>query len=314
MDKRKILIDTDTGSDDAVAMLLALRDPSVEVVAVTTVAGNVPLEQATKNALITIHMAGTYAPPVYQGLAKPICSQMQHAFGAHGKDGMGDVGLVSPADMQPKAEHAVDALMRILKQHPAGELELVTLGPTCNIGTLIMRAPDLVKKLRRITVMGGAWMEPGDYWVPPAESNIRNDVESANLILGCGVPVVMVPINVCRGDILTTEEEIEMLTASGPVGKFSVDCNRTLIGFNKQRWGRAVIDPADPVAMAVALCPDCVEEKKDCVMEFETRGRYTRGVMVYDYWNRAGKPINATLITKVSEQRYKDYAYNLLRG
>lgn len=305
MDKRKILIDTDTGSDDAVAMLLALRDPSVEVVAVTTVAGNVPLEQATKNALITIHMAGTYAPPVYQGLAKPICSQMQHAFGAHGKDGMGDIGLVPPADMQPKTEHAVDALMRILKQHPAGELELVTLGPTCNIGTLIMRAPDLVKKLRRITVMGGAWMEPGDYWVPPAESNIRNDVESANLILGCGVPVVMVPINVCRGDILTTEEEIEMLTASGPVGKFSVDCNRTLIGFNKQRWGRAVIDPADPVAMAVALWPDLIIEAPHAYTYVETHSEQTLGQVVCDWTNTLGKEPNATMCKKLDNPRMK---------
>lgn len=311
---KRILIDTDTGSDDAMAIVMALRDERVKVEAITTVAGNVDLCYATKNALLSIDYAGTYAPPVYAGCSHPIVEKsLIRAPMAHGVNGLADMDFGEPKGKVQK-EHAVDALLRILRHSEDQALELVTLGPLTNIAVAIMRAPELVKKLRRITVMGGAWMEPGDYWVPPAESNIRNDVESANLILGCGVPVVMVPINVCRGDILTTEEEIEMLTASGPVGKFSVDCNRTLIGFNKQRWGRAVIDPADPVAMAVALCPDCVEEKKDCVMEFETRGKYTRGVMVYDYWNRAGKPVNATLITKVSERRYKDYAYNLLRG
>lgn len=308
---RKLLIDTDCGSDDAVAMLLALRDPHTEVIAVTTVSGNVGVEQATRNALLTIERAGRYAPPVYKGLGRPICSEMGHAFAVHGADGMGDMGFPDPK-LRAEEEHAVDALIRIIESHPAGELELVTLGPTCNIGMLILRAPETVKKLRQITVMGGAFSEVGPFWVPPAEANIKNDVESANLIVSSGVPVTMVPINACRGDILTTEDEIKMLEGTSAAARFSVDCNRTLIGFNKQRWGREVIDPADPVAMAVALCPDCVAASRACFMTFETRGEHTRGVMIYDIQGQFGREKNATLVTKVDARKYKDYAYGLL--
>ncbi len=315
MDKRKIIIDTDTGSDDAVAMLFALLDESVEVLAVTTVFGNIPISQASKNALITIEAAGSYKPPVFEGVSKQLNGiPSSYAFKTHGEDGMGDMGYAVSSGYDIESEHAVDAMIRIIDEHPEDTIELVTLGPLTNIGAAITRAPETIKKLKKITVMGGGWMEPTEFWVSPAESNIRNDVISANLVVSCGVPVTLVPINVCRGDMLTTEDEIAMLRNSGSeVAKFSVDCNRTLISFNKDRWGREVIDPADPVAMAAAIAPETIAEERECFITFETNGEWTRGMMLFDPKGFYGREKNATLVTKMDSAKYKEYAYNLLQ-
>ncbi len=313
MDKRKIIIDTDTGSDDAVAMLFALLDETVEVLAITTVFGNIPLSQASKNALITIATAKSYTPPVFEGVGKQLNgTPSEYAFKTHGEDGLGDMGYSVPDGLCVEDEHAVDAIIRIIESHPSGTVELVTLGPLTNIGAAITLAPETVKKLKKITVMGGGWMEPTEFWASPAESNIRNDVISANLLVNCGVPVTFVPINVCRGDMLTTEEEIEMLKNSdSEIAKFSVDCNRTLINFNKDRWGREVIDPADPVAMAAAIAPDTIAESEECFIAFETNGDWTKGMMMFDPKGKYGQK-NATLVTKMDAGKYKEYAYKLL--
>ena len=138
---RKLLIDTDVGGDDAVALVMALRDPKVQVEAITTVMGNVSVEQATKNALITIERAGTYAPPVYQGLTTGVLNQplVGKNYTIHGRDGMGDLGLPEPR-LQPEKEHAVDFLIRTIEAHP-GEYELVTLGPVTNLAWVSLRSP-----------------------------------------------------------------------------------------------------------------------------------------------------------------------------
>jgi purine nucleosidase len=277
------------------------------------VTGNVPLALATRNALISVEQARTYAPPVYEGCPEPMVPATRiHAFGAHGQDGLGDVGYPDPM-LRPEKEHAVDAILRLLRASPAGEYELVTLGPLTNIALCAVREPETVSKLRAITVMGGAFAEVGKYPVPVAEFNIKADVEAANVVLGAGVPVTFVPINACRGDTFTTPEEIEMLLASGsPVAKFTVECNRTLIALNEARFGVAAIDPADPVALAAATCPECVAAAEDCYVVFEQKGEYTRGFMVFDTKGHFKKPFNAKLVTRIDADKYKEYAYRLM--
>jgi len=309
---RRLIIDTDVGSDDALAMIMALRDPDVKVEAIITVSGNVDVEMATINAFITLDFANTYRPPVYIGMERPLCTEARRAFGVHGKDGLGDVGYPDPHGV-PEKEHGVDAMLRIIEENP-GELELVTLGPLTNLAMAILRAPETIKKLQRITVMGASYPETGPYFTPFAEANINSDVEAANVTLRCGVPLAFVPINACRGSTFIIESEIEEIKNSGPMGKFCVDCNQTLIDLNLKRFGRSVIDPADPVAMAVALCPECVAESIDAYVVFEQKGEYTRGVTVFDHRGVTGNPPNCTIVTKIDEATFKNYTFPLLMG
>ena len=154
---RKIIIDTDTGSDDAVAILMALRDPSVQVLAVTTVCGNVNMEQATINAFRSIDAARTYVPPVYKGAYRPLMRDAVTAENVHGQDGMGDMGLPVP-DMQAETEHAVEAILRLVKENP-GEIEIVALGPATNLALAMMKDPETMKQVKHIYSMGSGGYE-----------------------------------------------------------------------------------------------------------------------------------------------------------
>jgi len=144
---RRFLIDTDTASDDAVALIMALREPDIRVEAITVVAGNLPLPLAVKNALLSVEVANTYRPPVFAGMAKPLLRDLFTSEFVHGDDGMGNMGLPEPA-LAAEREHAVDALIRILTGAP-DELELITLGPLTNISMVCLRAPEAIRKLKR---------------------------------------------------------------------------------------------------------------------------------------------------------------------
>jgi purine nucleosidase len=183
---RKFIIDTDTASDDAVAIIMALREPSVKVEAVTVVAGNVPLDKAVRNALISIEKAETYQPPVYIGLSKPLIRKQYTAEYVHGEDGLGDVGYKDPV-IKAEREHAVDALLRIIDENP-GQLELITLGPLTNVAAAVIKSPETMKKLKGIYTMGGTLGFPGNVSVA-AEFNIYVDAEAAEIVCNSGIPI-----------------------------------------------------------------------------------------------------------------------------
>ena len=172
---RKIIIDTDTGSDDAVAILMALRDPSVQVLAVTTVCGNVNMEQATINAFRSIDAARTYVPPVYKGAFRPLYWDLVTGQFAHGQDGMGDMGLPIP-DMQAETEHAVEAILRLVKENP-GEIEIVALGPATNLALAMMKDPEAMKQVKHIYSMGSGGYGKGNA-TSVAEFNVFVDAEA----------------------------------------------------------------------------------------------------------------------------------------
>lgn len=303
---RRLIIDTDTGSDDAVAIIMALRDNQVKVEAITTVFGNVELWRATRNALISIEQANTYAPPVYMGMEKPLCSEVWFAKGVHGEDGLGDVGYPDPK-LTPQKEHAVDAILRLLKENP-GELEICTLGRLTNLAMAILREPETVKLCKKITVMGGSFPEFTKWFTPVGEANILGDVEAANLVMGCGVPILMVPINVCRGDSVLTQEDMEyQLSTGSPLAKFCIECNETLIDLNQRRFGVRCLDPADQAALAACVYPECIDGTLDCYMEFETKGSLTRGAMVFYAQGNGPKKPNATLCYSLKSKLFVDY-------
>lgn len=197
---RHILIDTDTASDDAVALLMALREPGVKVEAITAVAGNCPLEHCVKNALICVEKAGTYAPPVYAGMAKPLFRTRYHSHHIHGEDGMGDMALPTPR-LAVEPVHAVDAIIDCAARLK-GELEIVTLGPLTNLAMAVLKAPALAEKVKRVYVMGGSGLTPGNI-TPLAEFNFYADAEAAHLVLTAGLPLTLVGWEIGMGEALS---------------------------------------------------------------------------------------------------------------
>ncbi|MFD0695409.1 nucleoside hydrolase [Paenibacillus sp. GCM10027628] len=259
---RKLIIDTDTGSDDAVALIMALKSTDVKVEAITTVCGNVPLILATKNALMTIEVAHGQKPPLYVGAAKPLMRDLVTAVNVHGEDGMGDCDLIHPTIL-PEIKHAVDAILDIIENNP-GEIEIVTIGPVTNIALAILKAPETMKKVKHIFTMGTSGFGPGNT-TPVAEFNVYVDAEAYRIMLGSGIPITIIGFDVCLGEAALNKEDMDVLLASGKEeAVFSVTCNRTLLEYNLQRSNEHIVDLPDAVAMGVVLWNEIVVEEKLC--------------------------------------------------
>jgi purine nucleosidase len=308
--RRKFLIDTDTASDDAVALLMALRDPGVEVLAVTVVAGNVPLDQAVQNALYTVELAGSSAP-VYAGCAAPLIEPLHTAQIVHGRDGMGDIGLPvhgrTPADV-----HAVDVLARLIGEHAAGELTLVTLGPLTNIAVLFARHPAYATRLREIVIMGGTGDGVGNI-TAAAEFNIWVDPEAAAVVFGSGARLVMVGWDISRKYATFDEEAAADRRSAGRLGEFAVDIQAVLTTFAVTATGLAGFDLPDPIAMAVALDPAVATDTRHLNVVVETRGEFTRGATVVDHTGYTGRPRNAHVVLEASRDRFVELLKTRLR-
>ena len=186
---RHLLIDTDTASDDAVALLMALREPSVKVEAITTVAGNCAIEQCKINALICIEKANTYTPPVFAGMTKPLFREHFTSHHIHGEDGMGDMNLPQP-ELSVEDMHAVDAMIEYAAKFE-GELEIVTLGPLTNLAMAVLKDPSFVKNIKQVYVMGGAGLQQGNI-TPLAEFNFYVDAEAVHIVLNSGLTLNVV--------------------------------------------------------------------------------------------------------------------------
>ncbi len=301
---KHIIIDTDTASDDAVALIMALRDPEVKVEAVTVVAGNVPLEQAVKNALISIEVAGTYHPSVYKGLAKPILRDLVTAENVHGDDGLGDAGYeVKTARIE--SEHAIDAMIRII-DNSEHELELVTLGPLTNVAVACLKAPETMKKLRRITIMGGSGLGPGNM-TPVAEFNIYVDAEAAQIVLNSGVDLFIVGWDVSLGEAFINDRDMQTMIESGnPVADFCVRCNSTLASYNFDRFAIQGFDLPDPVTMAAALYPEIVLDTYRAYTYAEINSPTAYGHLVIDHAGLLHLPPNTTICAKIDAGKFKE--------
>jgi purine nucleosidase len=210
---RTFVIDTDTASDDAVALAMALRAPEVRVAAIMVVAGNVPLDQAVQNALYTREVVGGDAP-IYAGRGRPRAGELHTAQFVHGEDGMGDIGLPL-SGREPDEGDAVEKLVELVRAAP-GEVELVTLGPLTNIAEAFERAPDLAGALRRLVMMGGTSDAVGNV-APAAEFNIWADPEAARIVFRSGAPIEMVGWDISRKYAVFTPEQSAALAALGPV-------------------------------------------------------------------------------------------------
>jgi len=286
---RDFLIDTDTASDDAVAIIMALSDPDVRVLGLTTVAGNVSLEQGTRNALLTAEICKSDTP-VYKGAAAPLTRAHDHAHWFHGFDGLGDVGFV-PKAREAESEHAVDALLGLAEANPG--LTLVTLGPLTNIALALGRNPSFANNIGRCVVMGGAPCCEGNV-TPAAEYNIWVDPEAARIVFRSALPIEMVGWHVSRGPSVLTHDEIAAIEAlRTEKADFAIRSNGRAVAAYHTQTGETGLSLADPTAMAIALDRSVGLTWSKHRVAIECASELTRGMTIVDRLNVSEDENNA---------------------
>jgi purine nucleosidase len=319
---RTFLIDTDTASDDAVALIMALRAPDVRVAAITVVAGNVPVQQATRNALYTAELCGANVP-VYSGAERPLLRPYQNATWFHGRDGLGDHNY--PAARQSVgALHAVDAIIETIEANPG--LVLVTLGPLTNIALAVAKKPEITAKVSRCVVMGGAPCCEGNV-TPAAEYNIWVDPEAARIVMRSGLPVELIGWHLCRGQSVLGQNDIECVEAfNTPLAHFAIECNSHARAAYRIQTGEDGICLPDPVAMCLALDPSVGTEWSEHYVDVETESELTRGMTVVDRLNVADdernrevwapsiqRGVKAKVCWTIDNNTWKEALYRVLR-
>ncbi|MBO4394718.1 MAG: nucleoside hydrolase [Eubacterium sp.] len=253
---KKIIIDTDTGADDASAIILAAMSKSVDILGVTTLVGNVDLEQSTKNALMALEIAGSDAP-VYRGAATTYSGREIHAYSVYGQDGMGDADLIHPKGTAQEKD-AVSFILETVAANP-GEVEIVSIGPATNIANAIDRNPETMKKVRRIWSMGTSGLGPGNA-TPVAEFNVYHDAEAYRVMLESGIPITVVGLDVCGGRTRLTDQQFEALKNLNDVGYFIATSFRKLREFDAANGSPDKSMDCDGCAMMCCLDPDFTTE------------------------------------------------------
>jgi purine nucleosidase len=275
---RKLLIDTDTASDDAVALIMALRSPHVSVLAITVVAGNVPVEQATQNALYTVELCASTVP-VFSGAAAPLIRPLEDAVWFHGRDGLGDHGY-QPAAPTAAAGFAVDAIVRTVQANPG--IEIITLGPLTNLALALQQWPQLAANVSRCVVMGGAPCCEGNV-TPAAEFNFWVDPEAARVVLRSELPIELVGWQLSRGPAVVNAAEMEEILALGTsLAHFAIQSNSTAATAYNTQTGEQGIALPDPIAMAILLDPALALVSSSHYMDVQVDSCITRGMSVVD--------------------------------
>ena len=281
---RRIIIDTDPGIDDAVAILLALASAELEVLGLVAVAGNLPLAVTEANARRLVELAGCPDMPVYAGCPRPMSRAKLTAEHVHGDGGLGSLKLPPPA-VPPRPEHGVDFLIRTLRAAAPKSITLCALGPLTNIAVALVMAPDIVSSIAEIVLMGGAARLPGNI-TPAAEFNIYVDPQAAALVFDSGVPIAMVPLDV-TAELRGTSEHLM------PLGGLVTRCGAA---------AAALIGPKmamhDPCVIAYLLAPELFHGREANVA-VETQSEATMGMTVVDWRGRSGRPVNARVLQSV---------------
>ena len=303
----KIIIDTDTAGDDAAALILAARCPDVEILGVTVLAGNVPLEQGAKNALAVLELIGCDAP-VYLGATAPLSGEEKECFSVYGADGMGEADLIHPKGA-PQEKPAVDFILETVAAHP-GEIEIVALGPATNLALAIQRDRETMLKVKRIWSMGTAGFGPGNA-TPVAEFNVYKDAPAYKIMLELGVPVTVIGLDMDDEPTWTYEDKLAEMYDGNEIQRFMALATRKLLEFKKGN-GIAAVDLPDAVAMACLVWPDFVEETTLCYGSCITEPGETYGMLVYykdgftyDSMPKIGKA-NISVVSKAKKSEFVD--------
>lgn len=293
MTAQAIIIDTDPGQDDAIALLLAAASPELELLGVTTVAGNVPLALTSRNARVVMALAGRPEVPVCAGADRPLDVPLVTAEHVHGQTGLDGIALPEPS-VPLDARHAVDFIIQTLREREAGTVTLCPLGPLTNIALALRRAPDIGPRIQRIVLMGGGYFEGGNV-TPAAEFNIYVDPQAAHEVFTSGVPITMAPLDVTH-QVLTTAARIEAIRALGNrAGEATAAWMEFFERYDEAKYGQDGGPLHDPCVIAWLLAPTLFTGR-DCNVRIETGSELTRGATVIDWWRVTDLPANAHVL------------------
>ncbi|QDY68699.1 nucleoside hydrolase [Qingshengfaniella alkalisoli] len=302
MSPRKIIIDTDPGQDDAVAILLALASPEdIDLLGLTTVAGNVPLPLTTKNAQIICELAGKANTPIFKGADAPLKHKLVTAEHVHGETGLNGPTLPDPT-MPVRDQHAVDFIIDTLRNEASDTITLCPLGPLTNIALALQKAPDIADRIQEIVLMGGAYFEVGNV-TPTAEFNIYVDPEAADIVFKCGAPITVMPLDVTH-KALTTQEHIQgFRDMDTKVGHAVVEWTNFFERFDKEKYSTPGAPLHDPCVIAYLIRPDLFSGRYINV-EIEITSELTRGMTVADWWGVTDREPNATFMGDVDADAF----------
>jgi purine nucleosidase len=293
---RRIIIDTDPGQDDAVAILLALASPELEVVGITAVAGNVPLALTQVNVRKVCELAGKPQTRVFAGAERPLMRKLVTAEYVHGKTGLDGPTLPEPV-MPLEAQHAVDFIVETVMASPPGDITLCPLGPLTNIAMAMNREPDMAARLREIVLMGGGFFEGGNT-TPAAEFNIYVDPHAAEIVFRSGVPIVMMPLDVTH-KALTKRARVERFRAMDTrVGHATAELLDFFERFDEHKYGTDGGPLHDPCVIAWLIKPELFSGRQ-CNVVVETASELTMGMTVVDWWGVTGRPKNALVMRDI---------------
>lgn len=302
-----LIVDTDTAGDDVFSLLLALRRPEAELEAITVVCGNVSFEQEIENALYTIEHAGRSGEvPVYAGCSRPLIAEWVGAEYVHGRDGMGDSSF--PRALQrPEAEHAVDAILRLVDERP-GELTILAQGPLTNLAAAVARDPSLPTRVRHLWVMGGGL---GNI-TPAAEYNFFVDPEAAKIVLAAGFPLTLFTWTVSLSHGVFSQERLARIDAlDTELSRFFGQVNRKALEFELATGIPGSAHP-DSMTCAAILDESLILSARDCFVDVETRGELTRGYSVIDPGGRRTAPPNARVVEELDTERFFELMLSVL--
>jgi len=299
--KHKIILDCDPGHDDAIAILLAAHHPEIDLLAITTVAGNQSVEKTTRNALKVCSLANIRQVPIAMGMDRPLLRPARHAPDIHGESGMDGPHIPEP-DIELDPRHAVDLLIELLLNSD-GDITLVPTGPLTNIAAALRREPAIVPKIAAISLMGGA-IGVGNV-TPGAEFNIHTDPEAAEIVFGCGRPITMVPLEVTHQALATSEVTARLRAAQRSVATFAADLLVFFAGTYRNVFGFPAAPVHDPCAVAAVIDPSILRAHTMRV-EIETTGIWTAGRTVCDVYGKFGKQPNARVGYALEVERFWD--------
>lgn len=304
MAPRKIIIDTDPGQDDAVAILLALASPDeIDVLGLTIVAGNVPLDLTQKNARIVCELAGKPETKVFAGCDHPLVHRLVTAEHVHGETGLNGPNLPDPT-MPLQDMHAVDFIIETLRREPQNSVTLCPLGPLTNIALAMRKAPDIIDKIKEIVLMGGAYFEVGNI-TPAAEFNIYVDPEAAAVVFGSGVPIVVMPLDVTHKALVTKARNDALRSLGSPVGVAVAQMTDFFERFDKEKYGSNGAPLHDPCVTAYLIKPELFSGRHINV-EIETKSDLTRGMTVADWWGVSDRRPNALFMGGIDADGFFD--------
>jgi purine nucleosidase len=292
-ERRKIIIDTDPGQDDAAAIMLALASPELEVLGLTAVAGNVPLRLTSRNVRIICELCNRTDVPVYEGAERPLVREPITAEHVHGSTGLDGAEFDEPT-MPVQDQHAVDFIIETLLREPAGTVTLCTLGALTNIATALNKAPEIAPRVKELVMMGGGYFEGGNI-TPAAEFNIYVDPQAADIVFRSGIPIVMMPLDVTH-KLLTTKERVAKIRDIGTRPALAmVGMLEFFERFDVEKYGSDGGPLHDPSVIAYLIKPELFTGR-DCNVEIEVTSELTIGATVVDWWHVTDRKRNARVM------------------